>query len=396
MYRHVRRLLCAAFATLVLGCAAPVPILGEAQESRHQNVRGAARSAAIEFARQIQVHDKGRGSIWVSPAINRQSGEITASGRELQVLLALDLKSILPASSVQSLGGKTETEWGWVISPQVEFEKPPDGSVNVNWFKIKATAVSSKGELLPGVVLRVNAQQFDATPSRFFRDAPIYLTGQYHESRSKLALQIDKGEGSIAERRRFVAIEALNQQGILDYEEGRPKAALVSFERALEHDPKNLPALYGVYQIWRDLNDQTRFEQSFKKLVAAAVEQENISFRFLFRVRTAEFRDDIDVAKQYDFWLYHLSKEISASGRCLLIQGHASKSGSAEFNERLSHDRAKQVGEHMIRRVPELRKKIRTEGRGFRDNLVGSGTDDAKDAVDRRVDFRLRNCGTVG
>lgn len=399
MRRHVRRSLCAAFTALVLGCAAPVPsppVLGATQESRHQNVRGAARSAAIELARQIQLLDKGRGSIWVSPAINKQSGEITASGRELQVLLALDLKSILTTSSVQSLGGQTETEWGWVISPQVEFEKPQDGSVNINWFKIKATAVSSKGELLPGVVLRVNAQQFDATPSRFFRDAPIYLTGQYHENRSKLALQADKSEGAIAERRRFVAIEALNQQGILDYEEGRQKAALVSFERALELDPKNLPALYGVYQIWQDLNDQPKFEQSFKKLVAAAVEQENISFRFLFRVRTAEFRDDIDIAKQYDFWLYHLSKEISASGRCLLIQGHASKSGSAEYNDRLSHERAKQVAAQMIRQAPGLRNRVEAEGKGFRSNLVGSGTDDAKDAIDRRVDFKLRTCESSG
>lgn len=376
---------------LLVGCAAP-PILDTAQESRHQNVRGAARAAAIELARQMQITEPDKGSVWISPAINKQSGEITASGRELQVLLALDLKSMLADTSVQSLGGKSDSEWRWVISPQVEFEKPLDGSTGVNWFKIRASAMGSKGELLPGVVLRVNAQQFDATPSRFFRDAPIYLTGKYHESREKLTLQSGKGETSVADRRRFVSIEALNQQGILDYEEGRHRVALASFERSLELDSKNLTALYGAYQIWRDLNEQPKFELAFKRLIAAAVEQENISFRFLFRVRTSEFRDDIDVAKQYDFWLLHLAKEVDASSRCLLVQGHASNSGAADFNDRLSHERAKQVAAHMIRRAPELKGRIETEGRGFRNNLVGSGTDDAKDAVDRRVDFKLRSC----
>lgn len=394
MARFWKICFCALSGVLALGCASPE--FDPPPESQHQNVRTASRAAAIELVRQMKIFSQGKGSIWVSPAINRQSGEITASGREFQVLLALDLKSLLTESSVQSLGGGAEAEWDWVVSPQVEFEKPVDGSLTVNWFKIKAATINPKGELLPGAVLRVNAQHFDATPSRFFRDAPIYLIGNYHEGRIKLSSNADKSGELIAERRRFISIEALNQQGILDYEEGRYNNALDSFERVLVLDPKNLPALYGVYQIWRDLNNQPNFEKVFKRLVAAAVEQENISFRFLFRVRTSEFRDDLEIAKQYDFWLHHLAKEVSASGRCLLVQGHASKSGSEDFNDHLSHERAKQVAAHMIRRAPELKDRIETEGRGFRSNLVGSGTDDAKDAVDRRVDFKLRRCGTVG
>jgi hypothetical protein len=29
---------------------------------------------------------------------------------------------------------------------------------------------------------------------------------------------------------------------------------------------------------------------------------------------------------------------------------------------------------------------------GFRENLIGTGTDDLRDALDRRVEFRVRSC----
>jgi hypothetical protein len=29
---------------------------------------------------------------------------------------------------------------------------------------------------------------------------------------------------------------------------------------------------------------------------------------------------------------------------------------------------------------------------GFRENLIGTGTDDARDALDRRVEFKITGC----
>jgi outer membrane protein OmpA-like peptidoglycan-associated protein len=36
--------------------------------------------------------------------------------------------------------------------------------------------------------------------------------------------------------------------------------------------------------------------------------------------------------------------------------------------------------------------RTETIGMGFRQNLVGSGTDDAGDALDRRVEFKVVQC----
>ena len=380
----------AVVLTLMTGCG-QTPIETTQAVSRHQNVRVAARVAALEMANQISSAGRINGAVWVAPAINKNSGELTASGRELQMLLALDLKTTLSNTVVHSRWGTANIQWAWVLCPEVEFEKPTDGNVDGGWFKIRIAAINQQGLILPGVLLRVNAHQFDATPSRFFRDAPIYLTGQFHDKRSRLTAGGASGL-SLEQRSLFIAIEVLNQQGILDFEEGRNQQALQSFTKALQLDPENLSALFGSYQVWRELNNSVQYEGFFARMLASAIRQENISFRFFFQVRTADFRDDIDVSKDYSFWLFQLARQIHASGRCLLIQGHASNSGTLEYNQKLSKDRAQQVAKQLIKFIPELKSKIAFEGRSFLDNMVGSGTDDAKDAIDRRVDFKLRRC----
>ena len=37
---------------------------------------------------------------------------------------------------------------------------------------------------------------------------------------------------------------------------------------------------------------------------------------------------------------------------------------------------------------------LQSVGIGFRENIVGSGTDDLRDALDRRVEFKVRSCQT--
>lgn len=42
--------------------------------------------------------------------------------------------------------------------------------------------------------------------------------------------------------------------------------------------------------------------------------------------------------------------------------------------------------------MPEIVGQLTSTGMGFRENLIGGGTDDARDALDRRVEFRVRGC----
>ena len=50
--------------------------------------------------------------------------------------------------------------------------------------------------------------------------------------------------------------------------------------------------------------------------------------------------------------------------------------------------------DRLVREAPALARgqRLRTEGKGWDETMVGSGTDDLRDALDRRVEFKVVNC----
>jgi outer membrane protein OmpA-like peptidoglycan-associated protein len=76
------------------------------------------------------------------------------------------------------------------------------------------------------------------------------------------------------------------------------------------------------------------------------------------------------------------------------VVGHTSKTGTEAGNRSLSLRRAQSIRERLVREAPALGRgqRVRTEGRGWDELLVGSGTDDLRDALDRRVEFKVVNC----
>jgi outer membrane protein OmpA-like peptidoglycan-associated protein len=50
------------------------------------------------------------------------------------------------------------------------------------------------------------------------------------------------------------------------------------------------------------------------------------------------------------------------------------------------------IEKRLIGVTPDIGRQLQTSGVGFRENLIGTGTDDARDALDRRVEFRVRGC----
>jgi len=86
------------------------------------------------------------------------------------------------------------------------------------------------------------------------------------------------------------------------------------------------------------------------------------------------------------------ARKVATSGTCLTIVGHTSKTGTEQFNDRLSTQRAVTIQTRIEAPAPEKEGRLSSVGVGFRENLVGSGTDDLRDALDRRVEFKVRTC----
>ena len=63
-----------------------------------------------------------------------------------------------------------------------------------------------------------------------------------------------------------------------------------------------------------------------------------------------------------------------------------------QLNDRLSLQRAQTVKQMMVSEVATVANQLQTSGVGYRQNIVGTGADDATDAVDRRVEFKVVEC----
>ena len=74
------------------------------------------------------------------------------------------------------------------------------------------------------------------------------------------------------------------------------------------------------------------------------------------------------------------------------LVSHTSLTGSAAFNDKLSQQRAGVIKERLESGTPSLRGRLAAHGKGSAEPLVGTGTDDVRDALDRRVEFRIVDC----
>ncbi len=87
-------------------------------------------------------------------------------------------------------------------------------------------------------------------------------------------------------------------------------------------------------------------------------------------------------------WLRQVAHRAGPPGPCLEPGGHTSPTGLVALNERLSLTRAEAVRAGLARHAPAMGERAVARGVGSTGNLVGTGRDDASDALDRRVEFR--------
>jgi outer membrane protein OmpA-like peptidoglycan-associated protein len=114
--------------------------------------------------------------------------------------------------------------------------------------------------------------------------------------------------------------------------------------------------------------------------------------KFLFNPDSTAFWPDPAISGPYPMWLRAIADRAAADGACLRLTGHASPTGSVALNDQLSLARAQRIERDLVHLDPELRGRLEARGVGSRDPIVGTGADNATDALDRRVDFQPVSC----
>ena len=91
-------------------------------------------------------------------------------------------------------------------------------------------------------------------------------------------------------------------------------------------------------------------------------------------------------------WLRQIAREGTAAKACMNIVGHTSRTGSEQVNDALSLQRAAYIRQRLAAEAPAFAARTQASGMGFRENIVGSGTDNGFDVLDRRVEFKIVPC----
>jgi outer membrane protein OmpA-like peptidoglycan-associated protein len=148
----------------------------------------------------------------------------------------------------------------------------------------------------------------------------------------------------------------------------------------------------GIYLANWKLGRRDDATQSFGSLISYGLRSSKLSVRFLFRPGSTQFVADDQLSAPYPMWLQQIASRAAESNACLEVVGHTSPTGPAILNDRLSVLRADIIKTTLEQTEPRLAGRLISSGLGAREALIGTGKDDASDALDRRVEFKVLKC----
>jgi outer membrane protein OmpA-like peptidoglycan-associated protein len=239
---------------------------------------------------------------------------------------------------------------------------------------------------------RARDEGVDTNPTRYYRDSPVVVKDKVVDGYIVTSQTVP---GRAADPAYFerVATATIVSEATVAYNSERYQDALALYQSAVtKPGGEQLRVLNGIYLASWKLGRANEAEDAFGKVVALGLSNNNLGVKFLFNPGTINFWSDPQVSGPYGFWLRQIARQAAAARVCMDVVGHTSLTGSAAYNDRLSLQRAVYIKRRLDTEAPELTSRTRASGRGFRENLVGTGTDDARDALDRRVEFKLTGC----
>ena len=180
---------------------------------------------------------------------------------------------------------------------------------------------------------------------------------------------------------------------MLAYNDGKvPEANSLYREASTFATSGDLRVLNGLYLTSWQLGKRIEARDAFDKLVASGLGGKRLPIKLLFQPGKTAFNAAGDLPQQYNLWIASLAEQVSKTAACVRIVGHTSRTGSSSGNEVLSKQRAEAIQKMLEGHNRGLGTRLTTAGVGSREALVGLGTDDQRDALDRRVEFGVLDC----
>jgi outer membrane protein OmpA-like peptidoglycan-associated protein len=335
----------------------------------------------------------------IDPLIDAQTGQQTlatvALGAELTRLLA----EKFPSWKVSPLSRKALSRAPLLLigtlTPADPNEADKTGASPPEAFRIWLTLADLRtGRIVAKRFDRAAPASVNAEPTRFFRESATGLKDRavtaYVNSCQVEARVSDPLDPLYLMRLPAAAVlnEAINA-----YNDGRFSVAHRLFaDAARTGDADDLRVLNGRYLTSWQLGRKAEATQAFARIVSRGLAEKRLALKVLFEPGTTTLLAVTDQRTQYRLWLREVARQADTLKSCLRVVGHGSRTGNPASSEALALQRAAVVRWILAKDAPPSAKRFQAEGVGWRENLVGLGSEDASDALDRRIEFRVVAC----
>lgn len=250
------------------------------------------------------------------------------------------------------------------------------------------------GKIISKGFARATPEGIEHAPVAYFADSPVWTADPAVLAYIRSCQGTKAGDQiSQAYADRILAAAFLTD-AINAYNDKRYREALELY-RTVQKTPggDQLRTYNGLYLASLKLNRRADAAEAFSKVIDYGLANDRLAVKFLFRPGSNQLWSDAKSATPYDMWFKTIADKAKARNSCLEIVGHSSPTGPEPINIRLSGLRAEYVKDRLQVLAPAMAKRMITNGVGSKEPLVGTGKDNASDALDRRVEFKpIANC----
>jgi outer membrane protein OmpA-like peptidoglycan-associated protein len=336
---------------------------------------------------------KGEISVMIIPFTDADSGEVPEVSRLIEKIIIQVGTRNFEGFHIARLTTQNTGHADYILSGNIRLDVYPkkDSSGFPMYYHVYGEVRNIANTTIVGTsCVWISDKALNYTPTAIYRDSPLYLQGNRMTIPDESRWPNYKEDAlGISIKTRAMLIEAR-----MAYENGNYEAAKTLFSMAAnQKDGQDLGTYAGLYLANYKLGYFEEAEAAFAKVVSISVEKYRmLTVKYLFEVDSVELLQDENLQDRYDAWIRNIGQYFHNSKRCLRITGHASNTGSEAYNNRLSLERAKSIQKQLKKSFPEVHQRSEVVGKGFSENIVGTGTDDEHDALDRRVELFIINC----
>jgi outer membrane protein OmpA-like peptidoglycan-associated protein len=330
---------------------------------------------------------KGTKKISIDPFIDVESGYPVKVNARIIEILSVEMRERVNIAGAMEPDNLEVSEY--VLNGMVTLER--DRAEEGRRYKVTSSVFEKfSGKVLASSSVRVG--RFDTAPMEIYKDSPVFLKGKDYE---ELTSSVKKEPGEKVEEGYHdkLALKSMNVKGDMLYEQGEYKKSLSYYDQAASSQSRpQIQVLNGQFTNLVRQAEWDRAEVVYAKLIRASIaETGNLASKITYSPNS--FLPIEGKAAIYGIYIRQIAKLVAAVPTCRIkIIGHSSRTGDAAYNDALSLQRSVWILKEMSSYAAGIGSKAETSGRGFKENIVGTGTDDVRDEIDRRVEFKFTQC----